>query len=168
MSDTGAIRARADREGDCIAICEGLMAGKGLREILAADGMPSMSTVFRWLAEDEEFRQLYAVAREVQATILADEILEISDDGRNDWMKRTIGEIEIDVPDHEHIQRSKLRVDSRKWLASKLAPKKYGDAVQLKHADADGEKLTLDPVARATRLAAIAAAALKQGDAEPD
>jgi hypothetical protein len=144
------------------------MAGKGLREILAADGMPSMSTVFRWLAEDEEFRQLYAVAREVQATILADEILEISDDGRNDWMKRTIGEIEIDVPDHEHIQRSKLRVDSRKWLASKLAPKKYGDAVQLKHADADGEKLTLDPVARATRLAAIAAAALKQGDAEPD
>ena len=146
------------------------MAGKGLREILAADGMPSMSTVFRWLAEDEEFRQLYAAAREVQATILADEILEISDDGRNDWMKRTVGEIEIDVPDHEHIQRSKLRVDSRKWLASKLAPKKYGDAVQLKHADADGEKLgaDLDPVARATRLAAIAAEALKQGDAQPD
>jgi len=64
-------------------------------------------------------------ARERQADVLAGQILEISDDGTNDYVQTEDGE----VPNHEHIQRSRLRVDSRKWLASKLAPKKYGDKI---------------------------------------
>jgi terminase small subunit-like protein len=47
--------------------------------------MPDMATVFRWLARHAEFRDQYARAREVQADYLAEEILEIADDGRNDW-----------------------------------------------------------------------------------
>jgi hypothetical protein len=70
--------------------------------------------------------------------------LKISDDGRNDYTETEDGE----VPNHEHIQRSRLRVDSRKWLASKLVPKKYGDKVSAEVSGPDGgpilEKLTVE------------------------
>ncbi len=61
----------------------------------------------------------------------ADEALEIADDGSNDWMKRQgeDGEVHV-IYDHEHIQRSRLRVDTRKWLLSKVLPKVYGDKPQ--------------------------------------
>jgi len=58
----------------------------------------------------------------------AEEILEIADDGSNDWIERELesGHV-VKVADHKHIARSRLRVDTRKWLMSKLLPKKYGD-----------------------------------------
>lgn len=122
-----------------IAICEELAAGKSLREICKAEGMPDRSTVFRWLAKYDSFRDQYARAREVQAELYADEIVDISDDGTNDWMQRQNGDNPpILVPNHEHISRSKLRVDSRKWLLSKLLPKKYGDKVTQEVTGADG------------------------------
>ena len=62
---------------------------------------------------------------ELRCELLAAEILEISDDSSNDWMARE-GRI---VPDHENVQRSRLRVDSRRWLLSKLMPRKYGDRI---------------------------------------
>jgi hypothetical protein len=67
--------------------------------------------------------------------VLASQILEISDDGPNDFATTEEGN---EVPNHEHIQRSRLRVDSRKWLASKLAPKKYGDKVSTELSGPDG------------------------------
>lgn len=71
-------------------------------------------------------------AREAQADTLADELLDISDDARNDWMKRNHGDDDPGwVANGEHIQRSRLRVDTRKWIASKLKPKKYGDKLEL-------------------------------------
>lgn len=93
--------------------------------------MPAKSTVMKWLTLHPEFVDQYARAREAQADHFAEEILEISDDGSNDWMERRNddGDVVAVVADHEHISRSKLRVDSRKWLMSKLAPKKYGDKV---------------------------------------
>jgi hypothetical protein len=55
-------------------------------------------------------------------------LLEISDDGRNDWMQRRgndeRGGWELNG---EHIQRSRVRIDTRKWLLSKMLPKVYGD-----------------------------------------
>ena len=115
-------------------ICEALAGSSaGLAEICRSDEtLPHDRTVYRWLADPkhEEFRQRYASAREAQAHFFGDEILEISDDGTNDWMKRNVGEETVVVADHEHISRSKLRVDSRKWLMSKLAPKKYGDKLE--------------------------------------
>lgn len=114
------------------AICGRLVNGESLRAICKDGAMPSFSTVMRWLQSQEEFRRAYAIAREMQADLLADEILEIADDGRLDYRERygQGGEVVGVEVDYEHIQRAKLRVDARKWYAAKLAPRKYGDRLQ--------------------------------------
>lgn len=118
-------------------ILEGLADGKSLRRICRQDGMPSVSTVMRWCADDEHWREQYVRAREAGDDAMAEDIHEIADeDGKDPQDKR-------------------VRIDARKWLLAKRQPKKYGDATTLKHADADGEKLPMDDVGRATRLAAI-------------
>lgn len=119
------------------AICEQIAcSNKGLQTICDEEGMPHVSTVFRWLAANESFRDQYARAREAQADFLADEIIAISDDGYRDYVKDDDGR---EVVDHDHIARARLRVDSRKWIASKLKPKKYGDRMAL--TGPDGEAL---------------------------
>jgi hypothetical protein len=114
-------------------ICSRLASGESLRAICRDEHMPSQSMVFRWLETNLPFREQYARAREAQADTLVDEILEISDDGSNDWMERHNAEGENIgwQLNGEHVQRSRLRVDSRKWFASKVAPKKYGDKLEL-------------------------------------
>lgn len=123
------------------AICEGLADARSLRSICLDEGMPSQTTVFRWLADDRysDFREQYARAREAQADAIFDEILDIADDGTNDWVEkeRQDGSTHT-VLDAEHVQRSKLRIDARKWMAGKLAPKKYGEKLDL---TSDGEKI---------------------------
>lgn len=106
------------------AICERIAQGEPLRKIVKSEGMPHEVTVFRWLEKDEEFRAQYALARERQADFYADQCIEIADDGRNDTYELDDGSQHVA---HDHIQRSRLRVDTRKWYASKLYPKKYGD-----------------------------------------
>jgi hypothetical protein len=109
------------------------MEGESLRTICLSDDMPSATTVFRWLADARyaAFREQYTRAREAQADHLAEEILQIADDGRNDTYE-TDGVVAVN---HDAIQRSRLRVDARKWLAGKLAPKKYGDKLAVGGAD---------------------------------
>ena len=115
------------------AICEHIAAGKSLRTIAALDGMPAQSTIMVWLdGKHPDFTEQYARAREAQADKLAEEILAIADDGRSDTYLDAEGN---EKTDNEAIQRSKLRVDTRKWLASKMAPKKYGDKVAIGGAD---------------------------------
>lgn len=110
------------------AICDRLADGESLRSICADDTMPAKSTVFKWLGRNTIFADQYARAREAQADTLADEILDIADDGSNDWMERRREDGSVDeVLNHEHVQRSKLRLEARKWLAAKMQPKKYGD-----------------------------------------
>lgn len=147
-------------------ICRRIAAGESLVAVCRIEGLPSRALVYEWLATDENFRSIYAAARLVQADALTDEILEISDDARNDWIERQRqdGSTET-VLDQEHVQRSRLRVDSRKWLASKLAPKKYGDASLIKHADADGnrlEQMSADEVA--ARLATMFSDIMQRGE----
>jgi len=113
------------------AICEALAEGRSLRSICADEEMPGRSTVFRWLDEHAEFRVLYARARAVQAETFFDETIEIADDARNDWMERRTQKDASWVANGENIQRSKLRIDTRKWVVAKLSPKKYGDKVEL-------------------------------------
>lgn len=117
-------------------ICARIADGESLRSICRdrEEKMPSIRSVMRWLGLYEEFRQQYAHAREVQAESMFEEMLEIADDGSNDWMERTgkDGETGDKVVDHEHVSRSKLRVDTRKWVLARMAPKKYGDATNLK------------------------------------
>jgi hypothetical protein len=105
-------------------ICEQLAEGHSLRRICATKDLPHIATVFRWLEQNAAFREQYARARELQADTLADEILDIADDGRND---KTVDENGIEVIDHDVIARSRLRVDARKWIASKLKPKVYSE-----------------------------------------
>lgn len=109
-------------------ICERLAKPESLRSICDDETMPSKTTVLRWLRQSDEFRAQYARAREDQADAFADEILDIADDGRRDYVPDEDGH---EVVDHDHIQRSKLRVETRKWLMGKMAPKKYGDRLQL-------------------------------------
>jgi hypothetical protein len=135
-------------------ICEAIATSSmSLRSICKQDGMPSVSAVLKWLAkgskEDspEEFRTFvhqYARAREEQADFLAEEILEIADDGSNDLMTITKGDISYEVENKEVTNRSRLRVDARKWIASKLKPKKYGDKMDIDHTLHDGRKAAAD------------------------
>ena len=65
-----------------------------------------------------------------------DELNEIADDGRNDWMTVTRRDgSEIEVANNEVLQRSRLRVDTRKWIMSKILPKRYGDKLAVGGAD---------------------------------
>lgn len=115
-------------------ICGRIAEGESLRSICADDNMPGKTTVMRWLAEDEvgTLRDQYVRARECQADTLFEEILEIADDARNDWMERNHGEDDRGwVVNGENVQRSRLRVDARRWMAGKLRPKVYGDKLDL-------------------------------------
>lgn len=114
-------------------ICERIADGESLRDICSDDDMPNKSSVFRWLANDPALSDQYARAREEQADAIFDEVLSIADDGRNDWMERRGEEDAGWVTNGENIQRSRLRIDARKWMAGKLRPKKYGDKTMHEH-----------------------------------
>ena len=119
-------------------ICEQIADGKSLRSICLTEEMPNKSTVFRWLADNQPFRDQYALAREAQADSLFEDSLDIADDGSRDYQPDADGNERVD---HDHIARSRLRVDTRKWMAGKLRPKKYGERLDLTHANPDGTTL---------------------------
>lgn len=129
------------------SICEQLADGHSLREICKATTMPARSTVFKWLSEIKAFADQYVRAREAQADLLADEILSIADDSSQDTVPKVDkeGNEYGEQPNSEWIARSRLRVDARKWLASKMAPKKYGEKIEATHSGALG--LTVEMVA---------------------
>lgn len=115
-----------------------LAAGQTLREVCRGDGMPDESAVRLWALDDREgFAARYRRAREIGYLSMADEIIEIAHDGSNDWMERTnprTGATE-EVVNHEHINRSRLRVDTLKWALSKALPKIFGDKIAVTGAD---------------------------------
>lgn len=112
-------------EDQAKTICERIADGQSLLSICRdTPDMPSTSTIYDALAADKTFSDKYARAREVQADKLAAEIVEIADDSRNDTQVDDEGN---EIVNHDHIARARLRVDARKWYASKVAPKKYGD-----------------------------------------
>jgi hypothetical protein len=92
--------------------------------------MPDKATIFNWFRAFPDFLDQYTRAKEESADALADDILEISDDARNDWMEKHGKEDAGWIANGEHVQRSRLRVEARKWIASKLKPKKYGDKIE--------------------------------------
>jgi hypothetical protein len=110
-------------------ICDWIASGKSLRSFCAQDGKPTMQCVMAWLFKDKHpgFIDQYARAREAQAEVHADEINDIADDAMNDVIVTEDGI----VKNHELVQRSKLRIDARMWIASRLLPKKYGNKVEI-------------------------------------
>lgn len=112
-------------------VCERLAQGKSLRTICKEEDMPDLSTIFDWLAIKPEFAEQYARAKEAGAEAWADEIMDIADNGTNDWMEAKKKEGTVVLLDREHVERSKLRIESRKWLLSKLKAKKYGEKLDM-------------------------------------
>lgn len=116
-------------------ICERLAGGESLLTICKGDDMPARGTVMRWLLDDKHpgFRDKYAQARDEQADFYAEQIVAISDEECT-MVKHGDGDEEAEVEvvfDATAVARNRLRVDARKWYASKLAPKKYGDRTTL-------------------------------------
>ena len=111
------------------SICARLADGMSLRTICKAEDMPDASTVFRWLRTKPDFCEQYTRAKEESTEALSEDMLEIADDKNGDP------------------QRDRLRIETRKWLASKLKPKKYGDKVDLTHSAPGG-----GPVQTVTRI----------------
>jgi hypothetical protein len=83
------------------------------------------------ISDSLECAERYARAKSIQADMIADEILDIADDGTNDFMTVVKGDQEYEAERKEVVNRSRLRVDSRKWLLSKLLPKKYGEKIEV-------------------------------------
>lgn len=112
-------------------ICAGIACGDSLRTVCLEDDMPNPVTVYRWLRINTEFCKQYELAKVDSADAMAEDILEIADNGLNDWMEihDKEGECVGYRVNGEHVQRSKLRLEARKFLMGKLKPKKYGALV---------------------------------------
>ena len=93
----------------CDLICERIADGESLRSVCRDEAMPSKSSVFKWLAERPEFADQYARALQSRADSHADDVVDIADDPT------------LEAND------KKVRIDARKWVASKLRPRVYGD-----------------------------------------
>jgi hypothetical protein len=108
-------------------LCERMVDGESVRTICKDDHMPAISTLMKILNENPERSAQYARAIQMRADAMFEEIMDISDDGSNDFMLRNSEDPTSVVLNGEHVQRSKLRVDSRKWALGRMNPKKYGD-----------------------------------------
>lgn len=88
--------------------------GKSLVKVCQMDGMPNPKTVYEWLKSDEDFSNNYARAKDERAEFHFEECLEIADNASVD-----------------DVQNARLRIDTRKWMLGKMAPKKYGDKIDV-------------------------------------
>lgn len=113
-------------------LCSRIAEGESLRSICRDDAMPSIAVVFEWLAQKPDFAEQYTRAREEQADVHADAIVAIADETPDvEEVLDKHGNV-VDIKLHSaYVQWQKNRIDARKWVASKLKPKKYGDRVQV-------------------------------------
>ena len=137
MAETGRPSLYSEEMAD--SICDHIASGRSLVSWCQEGERPSYSTIMRWLDAHESFRDNYARARQDQADYLAEEIVQIADDGLNDTYLTEDGP----KTNQDVIARSRLRVDARKWYASKLAPKKYGEKVEATHTGNIDHSLTV-------------------------
>ncbi len=113
------------------SILDEIALGKSLASTLRDNqGMPRYSTVMEWIAKDTALAERYTRAKEVSTEVMADEIVDIADED--------VGTDENGRMDSAAVNRQRLRVDARKWIASKLKPKKYGDRVLNEHSGPNG------------------------------
>lgn len=155
---------------DASEIVSRLEKGEPMTHICADEWLPADRTVRRWIEDDEAFASDIARAREAGFDAIALEALAIADSTQHDTKLVGGGEDgeSREVPNTEWISRSKLRVETRLKLLAKWDPKRYGDSVQVKHADADGEKLKTDDISTMTRLASLASTLASRIDAPDD
>ncbi len=145
----------------------GLCDGVALRVLCRQEGMPKWRTVYDWIAADAAFAARVAHARDLGFEAIAEDILDIADDGSNDYVERARkdGSSET-VLDSEHVQRSKLRIETRLKLLACWNPKKYGAKQSHEIGNRPGETLKVDSNADNVALTLALAEALRaKGDA---
>lgn len=115
-------------------ICARIAEGEPLRQICRDKGI-AWRTVYSWLAANEDFAARFAQARDVGMDAIAEESLEIADNSSNDWIEKQNDEggVVSYTFNKEHVQRSKLRIETRLKLLAKWNPKKYGDKIETTH-----------------------------------
>lgn len=121
------------------AILARLAVGDTLRQICLEAGMPDPATVYRWLERDLDFREQYARAREVQAEVFVDEMVDVA---------------RASTP--ETAAADRVRTDAIKWVAGKRKPKVYGDKVALEHSTPPGQPMQVEHAVEAESLAQLA------------
>lgn len=126
--------------------------GESLSAICREPGKPNIGTILDWQDQFPEFHQRYEKARQMQAMALVEGIFEIADDGTNDYTTDKDGN---EVVNRDHIQRSRLRVDTRKWFASKVLPKLYGEKLVAELTGKDGGPIKIEDSTKAELIAAI-------------
>jgi hypothetical protein len=116
-------------ESKMIEVCNRIaVTHLGINKICREVGISS-ETFYNWLEVSEENQKRYARAREAQADLLVEEMIDLSDDKTGDVLETDIGQ----QGNNANVTRSRLQVDTRKWIASKLRPKKYGDKVEVEN-----------------------------------
>lgn len=129
-------RGRPSKFTEAIAaeICDRLSKGETLTSICRDEHMPEPRTVSDWKAAKPDFSTAFARAREAGFDAIAEECIEIAEDGSNDYTerRRQDGSTE-EVFNAEHVQRSKLRIETRLKLLAKWDPKRYGEKLDLNH-----------------------------------
>lgn len=145
-------------------VCERLSNGEALRKVLKKDGMPTMATFISWVDNDDKKLNQYIHAREAREDFIFEEILDIADETKNDISVISLGDnVEVEKVNNEAIQRSRLRVDTRKWMLGKMNSTKYGDKI---HQELSGEvktgALTGDDEKRLIELAKVILEAQKE------
>ena len=121
---------------------------EGLRKLCEAnDWMPTSETIRVWRWKNEQFSAIYAKAKLAQADLLVEDCIDIADNTDFDTITKTNKDgDDYEVANHEWIARSRLRVDTRKWLASKLLPKIYGDAIKVENLEDENRVLKAELV----------------------
>lgn len=117
-----------------------LAMGLTVKEIARRPLMPASTTILRWAHNPSHpFSDQYVRAREIGYHQMFDDMVEIADNSRNDWMRRELAAgISGSVLNDEHLQRTKLRLETRWKILARALPKIYGDKVALEHAGKDG------------------------------
>jgi hypothetical protein len=118
-------------EALAIEFCERMADGRSMLDVSGDEDMPCKTTIRAWCRTNPQFRAMYAQARLDLQDYWADEIIRVADDGTNDWVERQTKNGVVVVLDREHVERSRLRIDARRWVMSKLYAKKYGDKLEL-------------------------------------
>lgn len=143
-----------DRQRIISHVLAELSGGRAVSRILREDeGMPNKSTFWKWHFDDPDLQEKVARARENGVESVMDETIEIADDATNDWRKRNHGDDDDeDVLNHEHVSRSKLRIETRHKYAQMIAPRKYGQKLDL---TSGGEKIKPPSSTLAIQAAAL-------------
>ncbi len=123
-------------------ILDRLASGESLRTICASsEDFPDIRSVMRWLRKDEDFRQQYARAREIWADSVVDECQHIADTPQEGVIVKELKDGSEEITREDMLGHRKLQIDTRKWAAARMSPRKYGDSSLMKLGDAEGNAL---------------------------